>query len=63
MQTLLAKVTSLLNENTKLGVFGKEQNAYICPNGNKNSKEIELCKIAKKITKDLAVQKGKRFRY
>ncbi|MCH4242258.1 MAG: YbjQ family protein [Prevotella sp.] len=47
MQILLAKLDDLPNKgqitNAKLGMFGKEQDVYICPNGHKNDINNKYC--------------------
>lgn len=69
MKVLLAKLDNLPDKGemteVKLGLFGKEQEAFICQNGHKNNKDKEFCSICGKNIKGLSkneVDKIEQFR-
>ena len=69
MKVLLAKLDNLPYKGemteVKLGLFGKEQEAFICQNGHKNNKDKEFCSICGKNIKGLSkneVDKIEQFR-
>ena len=69
MKVLLTKLDNLPDKGemteVKLGLFGKEQEAFICPNGHKNSKDKKFCSICGKNIKGLSkneVDKIEQFR-
>jgi uncharacterized protein YbjQ (UPF0145 family) len=69
MKALLTKLDNLPDKGemteAKLGLFGKEQETFICPNGHKNNKNKEFCSICGKNIKGLnknEVDKIEQFR-
>lgn len=57
--------SSRRSSEVKLGLFGKEQEAFICQNGHKNNKDKEFCSICGKNIKGLSkneVDKIEQFR-